>query len=137
MAFAFEVARDYSATPAPWLSSGLNSVIDLTSDITIWFGVASGFAFFLMIWTGIVRSKWEGKLTRATAYCLSFLSNIEHREFMKLEDDAVLNRRKARAEMIAEYRERRDLLQKARDEGKISNVIYARNLRMLQEQYGK
>lgn len=137
VAFAFQVARDYSAPHAPAVSSFLSSVIDLTSNITIWFGVASGFAFFFMIWTGIVRSKWEGKLTRATAYCLSFLSNIEHREFMKLEKDEKRQRWKAKAQLDPEFREKRELLQKARDRGKLSNIMYQKNMRMLEELHGK
>jgi hypothetical protein len=40
-------------------------------------------AFPLMMWTGITRGKWEGKLTRSSAYALSFLENIEHRQFLE------------------------------------------------------
>ena len=50
------------------------------------FGFLIPFSFPLMMWTGIVRGKWDGKLTRSTAYCLSFLENIEHRQY--LEDKA-------------------------------------------------
>ena len=55
--------------------------------ISSWFGVAFWifvpFAFPLMMWSGIVRGKWEGKLTRSTAYALSFLENIEHRQYLE------------------------------------------------------
>lgn len=58
--------------------------------IKSWFGILFGillpFSFPLMMWSGVVRGKWEGKLTRATAYCLSFLENIEHREFLEMRE---------------------------------------------------
>ncbi|MCK5559648.1 MAG: hypothetical protein KAJ51_03605, partial [Thermoplasmata archaeon] len=40
-------------------------------------------SFPLMMWSGIKRGKWEGKLTRSTAYALSFLENIEHRQYLE------------------------------------------------------
>jgi hypothetical protein len=49
----------------------------------ILFGFLMPFSFPLMMWTGVVRSKWEGKLTRSTAYALSFLENIEHRQYLE------------------------------------------------------
>lgn len=55
--------------------------------ISSWFGIAfwifMPFSFPLMMWTGIIRGKWEGKLTRSTAYALSFLENIEHRQYLE------------------------------------------------------
>ena len=137
VAMALELAQRYTTESAPSLSPIFTSIYDVTGPITLWFGVASAFAFFLMIWTGIVRSKWEGKLTRATAYCLSFLSNIEHREFTRLEADAHQKKWKAKAGTKAEFRRRKDEMQKARDKGKMSKGIYERNLRMLEEYYGK
>ncbi len=49
----------------------------------ILFGFLMPFSFPLMMWTGVTRSKWEGKLTRSTAYALSFLENIEHRQYLE------------------------------------------------------
>ena len=59
----------------------------ITEFINKWFGLLFGFlipfSFPLMMWTGIVRGKWEGKLTRSAAYALSFLENIEHRQYLE------------------------------------------------------
>jgi hypothetical protein len=137
VAMALELAQRYTTESVPSLSPFFTSLIDVIGPITLYFTVASAFAFFFMIWTGIVRSKWEGKLTRATAYCLSFLSNIEHREFMKMEADELLKRRRAKAMTNPEFREKLDLLQKARDSGKMSNVLFQKNVQMLEETYGK
>ena len=46
-------------------------------------GFMTVIAFPLMMWTGVVRGKWEGKLTRSAAYALSFLENIEHRQYLE------------------------------------------------------
>jgi hypothetical protein len=55
--------------------------------ISSWFGILfwflMPFSFPLMMWTGIVRGKWEGKLTRSVAYALSFMENIEHRQYLE------------------------------------------------------
>lgn len=47
------------------------------------FGFLMPFSFPFMMWSGVVRGKWEGKLTRSAAYALSFLENIEHRQFLE------------------------------------------------------
>lgn len=86
VALALELAQTYSVASVPSASSFFVSLNNATASITFWFGIFSAFAFFLMIYTGIIRSKWEGKLTRSTAYALSFLSNIEHREYMEMEE---------------------------------------------------
>ena len=61
--------------------------LNIVEFIEVWFGRLFWFllpiSFPLMMWSGIVRSKWDGKLTRSTAYCLSFLENIEHRQFLE------------------------------------------------------
>ncbi len=137
VAMALELAQRYATESIPSLSPFFTSLYEVTGPITFYFGIASAFAFFLMIWTGIVRSKWEGKLTRSTAYCLSFLSNIEHREFMKIEREEETQKLKVRALADPEFREKLELLQKARDAHNISNVIYERNRKMLEEMYGK
>jgi hypothetical protein len=49
------------------------------------FGFLIPFSFPLMMWTGVVRGKWEGKVTRSVAYALSFMENIEHRTFLEEE----------------------------------------------------
>ncbi len=137
VAMALELAQTYATDSIPSLGPFFTSLNDVTAPISFYFGIASAFAFFLMIWTGIVRSKWEGKLTRSTAYCLSFLSNIEHREFMKLEADELLKIRRTKAMTNPEFREKLNLLQKARDAGKMSNVLFQKNVQMLEESYGK
>jgi len=70
---------------AGYLSKELGD--DISTFIRSWFFLLFGFlmpfSFPLMMWTGIVRGKWEGKLTRSSAYALSFLENIEHRQFLE------------------------------------------------------
>jgi hypothetical protein len=82
---AIEAGQRYSEQFVPSVSPVFNYMNYVTFPMSLVVGVLGPFSFFLMIWTGIVRSKWEGKLTRATAYTLSFLSNIEHRGFMDLD----------------------------------------------------
>ena len=36
-----------------------------------------------------MRGKWEGKLTRSVAYALSFMENIEHRQYLEGLPDVV------------------------------------------------
>ena len=50
------------------------------------FGILMPFSFPLMMWSGMVKGKWDGKLTRASAYALSFLENIEHREYLEIKE---------------------------------------------------
>ena len=61
--------------------------LDISEQVNSYFGgplySMTVIAFPLMMWSGIVRSKWDGKLTRSTAYALSFLENIEHRQFLE------------------------------------------------------
>jgi len=47
------------------------------------FGFMTVLAFPFMMWSGVKRGKWEGKLTRSSAYALSFLENIEHRQYLE------------------------------------------------------
>ncbi|KYK30022.1 MAG: hypothetical protein AYK23_04770 [Candidatus Proteinoplasmatales archaeon SG8-5] len=137
VALALELSQRYATENIPSLSPFFDALTTVTTPITVYFTVASAFAFFFMIWTGIIRQKWEGKLTRATAYCLSFLSNIEHREYMKLDEDFKRKKMKAKALNDPEFREKKELLQKARDSGKISHTHYERNLKMLEELHGR
>ena len=81
VAMALALAEQYSANSAQSVNSFFVSLNSLTAGITFWFGIFSAFAFFLMIYTGIIRGKWEGKLTRASAYALAFIANIEHRDY--------------------------------------------------------
>ena len=59
----------------------------ISSFIRSWFFLLFGFlmpfSFPFMMWSGVVRGKWEGKLTRSAAYALSFMENIEHRQFLE------------------------------------------------------
>jgi hypothetical protein len=50
---------------------------------TLLFSFFMPFSFPLMMWTGYIRGKWEGALTRSTAYALSFMENIEHRMYLE------------------------------------------------------
>jgi ABC-type multidrug transport system fused ATPase/permease subunit len=83
---AIEAGQRYSEQFVPSVSPVFTYMNYVTFPMSLIVGVLGPFSFFLMIWTGIIRSKWEGKLTRATAYTLSFLSNIEHRGFMALDE---------------------------------------------------
>lgn len=64
-----------------------NTAMDISLFIEQFFIGTLGFmtvlAFPLMMWSGVVRSKWEGKLTRSTSYALSFMENIEHRQYLE------------------------------------------------------
>ena len=82
---AIDAGKLYASLYVPSLNSFFDVISYATSPMSLVVGVLGPFSFFIMIYTGIVRSKWEGKLTRATAYALSFLSNIEHREYLALE----------------------------------------------------
>lgn len=84
---AIDAGKHYASLYAPSLNSFFDIISYATSPMSLVVGILGPFSFFLMIYTGIVRSKWEGKLTRATAYALSFLSNIEHREYVVLEKE--------------------------------------------------
>jgi len=81
VALALELAETYSGQALPAVHPFFEGLNHITAGVTFWFGILSAFAFFLMIWTGIVRAKWEGRLTRASAYALAFISNIEHRDY--------------------------------------------------------
>ena len=47
------------------------------------FWIFMPFSFPLKMWMGVVRGKWDGKLTRSAAYALSCLENIEHQQFLE------------------------------------------------------
>ena len=97
------IAIEAGKTYANLYASSLNPLFDgmsyVTSPMALVVGILGPFSFFIMIYTGIIRSKWEGKLTRSTAFALSFLSNIEHREYMVQEEKKrVVQREKAQKE---------------------------------------
>lgn len=134
---AIEAGQRYSEEFVPSINPMFNYMNYVTFPMAIAVGILGPFSFFIMIYTGLVRGKWEGQLTRSTAYALSFLSNIEHREFMQLEADESFMKRKAKAEVNPEFKEKAAMLKKAMMERKITHVTYNRNLRLLQETYGK
>jgi len=134
---AIEAGQRYSEQFVPSINPVFNYMNYVTFPMAIAVGILGPFSFFIMIYTGLVRGKWEGQLTRSTAYALSFLSNIEHREYMQLEADEALLKRKARADRDPDFREKAAMLKKAYTNKKISHVTYNRNLRMLQETHGK
>ena len=150
VALALELAEVYSGNTVPSINPFFEGLNSLTAGVTFWFGIFSAFAFFLMIYTGIVRGKWEGKLTRSTAYALSFLSNIEHREYMELEEKGRAER-KAKAlkeqrqvqdakkiiETNLEIAKKKSALLKTFKEGKITRSKYEADIKAIDLQYKK
>ncbi len=150
VALALELAEVYSGNTVPSINPFFEGLTSLTAGVTFWFGIFSAFAFFLMIYTGIVRGKWEGKLTRASAYALSFLSNIEHREYMALVEKK-LDEQKAKAlkeqkqaqeakkiiEANQEMAKKKSEIMKAYKDGKINKKQYDLNIRMIDNQHKK
>ena len=145
VALALELAQTYTAASVPSANYFFVSLNSTIAPITFWFGIFSAFAFFLMIWTGIVRSKWEGKLTRATAYALSFLSNIEHREYMEMEErmrvqhkvkaikeKAKIQEAKRIIEANQEAAKKKSELMKSMKDGKITRKKYEADLKAKQ-----
>jgi hypothetical protein len=155
---AIDAGQRYASEYAPSVSTAFDYMNYVTFPMALVVGILGPFSFFLMIWTGIVRGKWEGKLTRASAYTLSFLSNIEHREFMALDrqidtlkkDTVKVSKRaekpktretaKERAKRIrmtekAELEEKSEILKKAYKEKKITIERYERNMKKLKEMY--
>jgi len=70
-----------------WNVAYSDVALDISKFIEKFFISTLGFmtviAFPLMMWTGVIRGKWEGKLTRSVAYALSFMENIEHRQYLE------------------------------------------------------
>ncbi len=155
---AIDAGQRYSSQFLSSISPVFDSMNYVTFPMAIVVGILGPFSFFLMIWTGIVRGKWEGKLTRTSAYTLSFLSNIEHREFMALDKqidtlkkDTLKEPKSAEKPMARETareRERRikktekdelaeksEILKKAYQEKKITIERYEKNMKKLREMY--
>ncbi len=122
---ALNAGKLYSEEFVPSMVSFFNSVDRIISPMNIFVAIVGPISFFLMIYTGIVRRKWEGKLTRASAYALAFLSNIEHREFMELK----VRREKKREQLI---KERKDKLKEAFEAGRLSKYLYEQNLKRIE-----
>ena len=155
---AIDAGQRYSSQFLSSISPVFDSMNYVTFPMAIVVGILGPFSFFLMIWTGIIRGKWEGKLTRASAYTLSFLSNIEHREFMALDKQIDTLKKdtlkvpksaeKPKAKETAWERERRikktekdeleeksEILRKAYQEKKITIERYEKNMKKLREMY--
>ncbi len=155
---AIDAGQRYSSQFLSSINPLFNYMNYVTFPMAIVVGILGPFSFFLMIWTGIVRGKWEGKLTRTSAYTLSFLSNIEHREFMALDkqidtlkkdtlkEPKSAEKPKARetakesAKRIKktekdELAEKSEILKKAYQEKKITIERYEKNMKKLREMY--
>jgi len=145
VALALELVEVYAGNTVPSIHPYFEGLNSLTAGVTFWFGIVSAFAFFLMIYTGIVRGKWEGKLTRASAYALSFLSNIEHREYMEMEEKmrhdrkAKLMKEKLQAqeakriiESNQEIAKKKSELMKSLKDGRITRKKYDAEIKALQ-----
>ncbi len=121
---ALNAGKLYSEEFVPSMVTFFNSVDKIISPMNIFVAIVGPISFFLMIYTGIVRRKWEGKLTRASAYALAFLSNIEHREFTELK-----NRREKKREQA--IKERKAMLKEAFEAGRLSKQLYEQNLKKI------
>ena len=140
---AIETGKNY-ASDYPALDSFFGGMSYVTGPMAIVVGILGPFSFFVMIYTGIVRSKWEGKLTRSTAFALSFLSNIEHREYMvkeqkklvDLRDKAIKEKLQAQEakkiiEANLELSKKKGEIMNAYKEGKITKKQYEYNIRVI------
>jgi hypothetical protein len=63
-----------------WFFLLFGFLMPFSFPLMMWTGVVRG---RWEMWTGVVRGRWEGALTRSTAYALSFLENIEHRMYLE------------------------------------------------------
>lgn len=126
---AIDAGERYANEFAPSLNSLFGGMSYVTSPMALVVGILGPFSFFVMIYTGIVRGKWEGKLTRSTAYALSFLSNIEHREYMILEEKKLVKiRDKVMKEKLQVQEAKRVIeanLEMSRKKGEIMNAYKA------------
>ena len=122
---ALNTGKTYSEQYAPSMLSFFNYMDQIISPMNLFVAIVGPISFFLMIYTGIIRRKWEGKLTRASAYALAFLSNIEHREFMALED-----KKDQKREQVIQ--ERKDKLKEALEAGKMKKHIYDQNIKKIE-----
>ena len=122
---ALNTGKLYSEQFVPSMVSFFTSIDKIISPMNIFVAIVGPISFFLMIYTGIVRRKWEGKLTRTSAYALAFLSNIEHREFMQLT-----NQREQKREQVIQ--ERKNKLKRAFETGKLSKQLYEQNLKRIE-----
>ena len=135
-------------------SPGLNTLFEgmsyVTNPMAVVVGIIGPFSFFVMIYTGIVRSKWEGKLTRSTAYALSFLSNIEHREYLIKEHKKLIKIRDKVAKEKLQVQDAKRIIEanlelsrkkgeqmQALKSGKITRKQYETNIRTIDIQSKK
>lgn len=138
---AIETGKNVTAVHAP----SVHPIFALFDYVTVPMAIVVGFvgpiSFFIMMWTGLKRGKWEGKLTRSSAYGLAFLANIEHRQFTALEirestkKIKVIEERKQ--DVDSQYREKVAMLKKSFIDRKITKEMYRKNLKALEESRGK
>ncbi len=145
---AIEAGKNYANDFVPSFNALFDGMSYVTSPMAIVVAIIGPFSFFVMIYTGIVRSKWEGKLTRSTAYALSFLSNIEHRQYVamqekKQEKKLIDLREKANKEKLQlqeakrvieanlEMSRKKGEIMKAYKDGKITKKQYEYNIRAI------
>ena len=122
---ALNTGKLYSEEFVPSMVSFFTQVDKIISPMNIFVAIVGPISFFLMIYTGILRRKWEGKLTRASAYALAFLANIEHREFT-----ALTNRREQKREQVIQ--EKKNKLKEAFEAGRLSKQLYEQNLKRIE-----
>ncbi len=141
---AIETGKQYANLHVNSFNSFFDGMSYVTSPMAIVIGIVGPFSFFVMIYTGIVRSKWEGKLTRSTAFALSFLSNIEHREYL-VKEQKKLDKVKAKVaqekqqvldakkiiEANLELSRKKGEQMKALKSGKITRKQYETNIRAI------
>ena len=141
---AIDAGERYANSYVPSMDSFFGGMSYVTAPMAIVIGILGPFSFFIMMYTGIVRSKWEGKLTRSTAYCLSFLSNIEHREYMALEEKGRedyrakaikekmrVQKAKRIVEANLEISKKKGEIMKAYKDGRITKRQYEANIRAI------
>ena len=147
---AIDAGERYANMYAPSLNSLFHGMSYVTAPMAIVVGILGPFSFFVMIYTGIVRSKWEGKLTRSTAYALSFLSNIEHREYLVQEHKKLVKIRDKVAKEKLQIQDAKRVIEtnlelsrkkgeqmNALKSGKITRKQYETNIRMIDVQHKK
>ncbi len=136
---AIETGETVTAVHAPSIHPAFELFNYVTVPMAIVIGFVGPISFFIMMWAGLKRSFWEGKLTRATAYCLAFLANIEHRKFIELEIRDVTKKIKTdpKKKDQAEYLEKLANLKRAFMERQITKEMYRKNLKALEDSKGK
>ena len=138
---AIETGENVTAVHAPSIHPIFEMFDYFTVPMAILVGFVGPISFFIMMWTGLKRGKWEGKLTRSSAYGLAFLANIEHRQFTALETREATKKSKAIQESKKDedspYELKVARLKKSFMDKKITKEMYRKNLKTLEDSRGK